>query len=232
MAATSNPFARKVDWKAVLKTNEISPQVQKHLSNVYATLTLGIATAAMSAALSLYTGFFGQWTGLAGLGMLVWLMMTPRDDPKRLPLFLGFTALEGLCVAPLIGAVMMIDPSIIATAFLMTTSVFACFSGAALFAKRRSFLYLGGILSSALSWLLFLSLMNSFFHVGAFASINLYVGLLVFSGYVVFDTQLMIEKASQGSADVIDDAVGLFLDFVNIFIRIMVILAKMSKKKE
>lgn len=41
-----------------------------------------------------------------------------------------------------------VDPSILVTALLATTTVFVCFAGTALFAKRRSFLYLGGVLSS------------------------------------------------------------------------------------
>lgn len=38
----------------------------------------------------------------------------------------------------------LLSPSIIPTAFLGTATIFACFSLSALYARRRSFLYLGG----------------------------------------------------------------------------------------
>ncbi len=45
---------------------------------------------------------------------------------------------------------LQVDPAILVTALLATTTVFVCFAGAALFSKRRSYLYLGGVLSSGL----------------------------------------------------------------------------------
>lgn len=51
-----------------------------------------------------------------------------------------------------------------------------------------------------------------------------------FAGYVVADTQLIIAKASSGYFDAVWDALELFLDFVNLFIRLLRILGK--KKKE
>lgn len=58
---------------------------------------------------------------------------------------------QGLSLGSLIDLVLQTDPSILVTALLATTTIFACFAGAALFAKRRSYLYLGGVLSSAMT---------------------------------------------------------------------------------
>lgn len=56
---------------------------------------------------------------------------------------------QGLSLGRLVGVILKADPSILVTSMLATTTVFVCFALAALLAKRRSFLYLGGILSSA-----------------------------------------------------------------------------------
>ncbi len=53
----------------------------------------------------------------------------------------------------------------------------------------------------------------------------------MFLMYVVYDTQMMIEKAVLGSKDVAWDAMELFIDFVAIFVRICVILLKNKEKK-
>jgi Bax inhibitor 1 len=53
--------------------------------------------------------------------------------------------------------------SILVTAFVGTAIAFACFSCAAIVAKRREYLYLGGLLSSGLSILLWLQFAASIF---------------------------------------------------------------------
>lgn len=58
--------------------------------------------------------------------------------------------LQGFSLGSLVDLVLQVDPSILVTALLATMTVFVCFAGAALFAKRRSYLYLGGLLSSGL----------------------------------------------------------------------------------
>jgi len=65
-------------------------------------------------------------------------------------------------------------------------------------------------------------------------SVELYVGLLMFCGYVLYDTQIIIEKATY-SQDFVWHAMSLFIDFVAIFVRILIILLnreQTKKKKE
>lgn len=77
--------------------------------------------------------------------------------------------------------------------------IFVSFSAAALVAKRRHFLYLGGILASAISGLCTLRMLNFFMggtlSAGLFA-VELYGGLAMFMCYIIFDTQVCTRAVS------------------------------------
>ena len=98
-----------------------------------------------------------------------------------------------MSLAPLLAIAHIVDTTIITTALLGTITVFICFSLSAMLAKRRSYLYLGGTLSSAISLMFVLGLVNWFMRSEFLHLLHLYAGLLVFSGFIIFDTQLIIE---------------------------------------
>jgi FtsH-binding integral membrane protein len=113
-----------------------------------------------------------------------------------------------------------------------TALAFGCFSGAALVAKRREYLYLGGLVSSGLSILMWLHFASSIFG-GSMAifKFELYFGLLVFVGYIVVDTQEIVEKAHLGDMDYVKHALTLFTDLAAIFVRILVIMMRNSSER-
>jgi len=227
-------FRRDIDWAAISKTTPLTAPIKQHLTNVYTTLALTILSAAIGSIFYLTTGIGGSLSFIAGIGLIFWLAFTPKEGntAKRFSLLMGFAFIEGISIGPLLLATLDIDPSIISTAFFGTVCVFGCFSASAYFAERRSYLFLGGLLSSSLSTLVLLGFLNIFFRSTLVLNLMLYVGLLVFCGFVCFDTQLIIEKAAQGNGDVIMDSLELFLDFVAIFVRLLIILSKDKDKKK
>lgn len=54
--------------------------------------------------------------------------------------------------------------------------------------------------------------------------VQLYFGLLIFVGYMVVDTQEIIEKAHLGDMDYVKHSLTLFTDFVAVFVRILIIM--------
>jgi len=223
---------RNIDWNAVTKTSPISRDVKNHLVNVYTTLTATILCGALGSLAFLRFHVGGTVSFFAGLLLMFWLAITPKHDVnKRCGILFGFAFMEGLSIGPLLDLVLDIDPSIVTTAFLGTVCIFASFSASAYFAERRSYLFLGGFLGTCLTSLIVIGFLNMFFRSSFMFSISLYVGLLVFCGFVVFDTQLIIEKAFYGNKDFVWDALELFLDFINIFVRLLIILTKDKKKK-
>ncbi|OMP04406.1 Bax inhibitor 1-related protein [Corchorus olitorius] len=100
----------------------------------------------------------------------------------------------------LIHLVIEVDPSVVVTALVITTPSFACFSGVALVARRREYLYLGGMISSGVSILSVV--VFCFCYLWWFLSpLHVYFGLLVFVGYMVVDAWEIIENAHLGDMD-------------------------------
>lgn len=223
----------RMDMQSLFKLNDVSPAVQNHLAKTYATLTGMVLAAALGAYAHMLYHLGGMLSTLVTVGILFYLASSRTLTlQQRVYLALGFGFFKGLSIGGLVEAVIFIDPSIVVTAFTGTVAIFACFSLAALVSKRRSFFYLGGILSSFLTVSLVLSLANLFFRSVAIMNLQLYAGLFAFVGFVVFDTQLIIEKASFGDRDYPMHAITLFVDFVAIFVRLLIILAKNSKTED
>jgi len=74
------------------------------------------------------------------------------------------------------------------------------------------------------------SILNIFFGSTFLFNVQLYAGLAMFMGYILFDTQVIIESAENGNDDFSWDAMKLFIDLIGIFVRILIILMKMNKK--
>jgi len=156
----------------------------------------------------------------------------PETSALRLGLLCAFTFIQGVAIGPLLSLILneiKDGAQIIFTAFFSTVIIFGCFSLAAFLSPRRSWLYLGGTLFSGLALLLCFSIANRFFQNSVAFSIEIYLGLFLFVGFVIFDTQLIVEKAINGDRDYTIHALELFLDFMNIFIRILIILARKKR---
>ncbi|CAG7894890.1 hypothetical protein BRARA_B02945 [Brassica rapa] len=230
----SQPGSRSWSYDSLKNLRQISPAVQNHLKRVYLTLCCALVASAFGAYLHVLWNIGGILTTIGCFGSMIWLLSSPPyEQQKRLSLLFLSAVLEGASVGPLIKLAVDFDPSILVTAFVGTAIAFICFSGAAMLARRREYLYLGGLLSSGLSMLMWLQFASSIF--GGSASIfkfELYFGLLIFVGYMVVDTQDIIEKAHLGDMDYVKHSLTLFTDFVAVFVRVLIIMLKNSADKE
>ena len=233
-------------------SQQLSRPVQRHLARVYGTL----AGVSSSAALGSLAHMNRHWIAMSLspsaasiLGLLVFAgvqLSRPRitagqQSPSsgggttqliRLAALLVFGLLQGISVGPLLYSVAhYLNPSIIPQALLLTTLIFGSFTGAALTAQRRSWLYMGGMLMSGLNIMLGMSLFSLLFGgaSGMLFSAELYLGLAVFAGFVAYDTQSIVERADAGDMDYVSHGGDLFVDLFALFVRIIVIL---SRKEE
>ncbi|KAF6158834.1 hypothetical protein GIB67_012477 [Kingdonia uniflora] len=225
---------RRWNYDSLKNFRQISPVVQNHLKLVYLSLCCTLVASAVGVWLHLLWNIGGFLTTIGCFVSMIWLLSTPANqENKRVSLLMAAGLFKGASIGPLIELAIKIDTSILITAFVGTAIAFGCFSAAAMLAKRREYLYLGGLLSSGLSILFWLHFASSIFGGSAATfKFELYFGLLVFVGYIVVDTQEIIEKAHLGDLDYVKHALTLFTDFVAVFVRILIIMLKNSMEKE
>lgn len=214
--------------------NRLEPPVRQHLKNVYGTLMMTCGAASAGVYIDMYTRFqAGLLSALVGVGLMLMLIATPdngKNTNLRLGYLLGFGLTSGMGLGPLLDYVSIVDPSIIVTALLGTTIVFVCFSIAAMLAERGSWLFLGGTLMTLLSSMSLMALVNIFMQNHFLYQAHLYLGLILMCGFVLFDTQLIIEKRRMGNKDFVQHALELFIDFIGILRRLLIILTQKEKE--
>ncbi|XP_076242480.1 bax Inhibitor-1 [Calliopsis andreniformis] len=230
MAAVLKTFVRSF-------TNRLESPVRQHLKNVYGCLSLSTCAAALGAYVHLYTELLqaNLLTNLGTLGLLFALIATPdngKNQKLRLSYLLGFALLSGLGLGPLLQLVIAVNPNIIITSLIGVTVVFVSFSISSLLAERGRWLYLGGTLISLLNMIVLFSFVNLFLRWSLFYHVHLYGGLFLMCGFVIYDTQLIIEKFHMGSKDFILHSLDLFIDFIGIFRHLLVILTEKESKNQ
>ncbi|HUV02546.1 MAG TPA: Bax inhibitor-1 family protein [Desulfobacteria bacterium] len=143
-------------------------------------------------------------------------------------MLLLFTLLTGITTAPIVyWAGVQGGTQIIFEALALTTVVFGSLAGYVYF-TGRDFRSMGTFLFFALFGLILASLVNIFLNQPLFSVIIDVAVLLVFLGFVLYDMSKILRDYSE---DQVTDAVlALYLDFLNIFIRILELLI-LSKRR-
>jgi len=210
--------------------DKLEKDVRIHLKNVYTTLTLALLTAVVGVIVnhlfSLHT--FHLIFTIGVFGLIFALHSTPpgrNTEKRRLTYLFALSFLIGITTGPLISYVAIKDPSVVFNAYIITLVVFGSFSLAALYADSTKFLGLGGFLASALLCLLVTSFFSRY---AAVHSVIIWGGLIINSLFILYDTQLIAEKRRRGDTDYIQHTLQLFIDFVNIFRYLLIILKDRS----
>lgn len=231
MAAT---FQRQADNFFRSLDQKLEPPVKSHLKQVYSTLALATFAAGIGSYIHLFTNFMsgGILAALGALGFGIALSVTPDDGKntqKRLSYLMGFAGFTGLAMGPLMEIAIYLNPRIIPMSLISTCLVFASFSLSSIFSSHSKWLYVGGGLMSMMSVMMFMSIVNLFIGSYYLFQAQLYLGLVVFCLFVMYDTAMIIEKRRMGDTDYIRHAMLLFIDFADIFRTLMVILIQKER---
>ena len=156
------------------------------------------------------------------IGLLVGLMFAKRKAGLNLILLFAFTFVSGLTLTPILGRTFAMPggAAIVAQAFTLTT---VAFGGLSVFAMntKRDFTAWGKMLFITLIVLLVAMLLNLFFKSPIFQVALSCVAAVLFSAYILYDTQNIIRGNYETP---IEGAVDLYLDFLNLFVSLLRIL--------
>lgn len=190
---------------------------------------LGVAFTATQPALQIAVIQHPFITFIAMFAPLWMVMRSPREYPKNLVLTFLFTFIEGIWLAPFLFAAEQASPGVVGEAGLLTFTAFGALSLYAVF-SRRDFSAWGSFFMVGLVVLFVAMLLNMFFHSAAAGLWISGVGVLVFSGLLVFDTWRLLRSGVFGPEDYVVTAVQIYLDLLNLFVFILSLLGGRSRR--
>lgn len=178
--------------------------------------------------------------GLAGsIGTMIGCRATHPDNYiQKYALWGAFNVTQAALLSPL----MFMQPALLARAGLYTVAMMGSLAWVGATAKQEKYLYLGGPLLAGVAIVAVSGLAPLVLPVTAVRTLAvtenlwLYGGLAVFGGFTLYDVQKVLahaRMAEQGmlAKDPVNESIGLELDFINIFIRMVQILGMQQRRK-
>ena len=206
-----------------------------HMRKVYATLAAGIGIAAGSSIFAMATPLATMHPfipGLAAFVPLMGLMYTNQHTHSyalRAGLFAAFTGLSGVALAPLLLVALKVSPAVVPQALLLTTALFGSMTALSLMAKPGAMLRWGVPLGGGVLLLMGAGIASMFVPVTSawyplLHSFQMYGGIGIFTLFIAYDTQRMIDEYEMGEDDHLKHAVDQFINVKNIFTRLLILL--------
>jgi FtsH-binding integral membrane protein len=133
----------------------------------------------------------------------------------------AFTTLTGVVISPLLYLLGQVNPGSILTAGVLTVAIFGGLTAYA-FISKRDFSFMRGMLTVGLIVVFAAVILNFFVASGAFGFAISAAVLLLFSGFVLYDTSNIIRHYPVN--EYISGALSLYLDAFNIFLALLNLL--------
>ncbi|NXY43539.1 LFG4 protein, partial [Ceuthmochares aereus] len=205
------------------------------LRKVYSILSIQVLLTTVTSAIFLYSTGVQAFvherpallliSGLGSLAVIVALIFYRHQHPVNLYLLFGFTLLEALTVAI---AVSFYDVSIVLQAFILTTAVFLVLTTYTLQSKRDFSKFGAGYVVVLIFFLIVLFVKILFFYSETMELVFAAAGALLFCGFIIYDTHLLMHKLSP--EEYILAAINLYLDIINLFLHLLRLLEAFNKK--
>jgi modulator of FtsH protease len=133
----------------------------------------------------------------------------------------GFTTLTGVIISPVLYYFSLVNPASIIQAGVLTVGIFGGLT-AYVFISRRDFSFLRGMVVTGLIVVILAGLLNIFIGSSALGFAVSAAALLLFSGFVLYDTSNIIRRYPTN--EYVAGALSLYLDAFNIFLALLRLL--------
>ncbi len=207
--------------ESVLATNRV-------LRNTYALLSMTLLFSAIMAgvAMAINAPPLHGLVMLVGFFGLFFLTYRLRNSIWGLPAVFALTGFMGFTLGPILSLYLALPNGgqIIMTAMGGTGAIFLALSAYVL-TTRKDFSFMGGFLMVGVLVVVLASIANIFFHMPALQLAISAMAILIFSGFILYDTSQIIHG---GETNYIMATVMLYVDIYNIFINLLAILGIMG----
>ncbi len=165
---------------------------------------------------------------LLEIALIVSISLLKRKSPVNLILLLLFSLVSGMTLSPIIYTALAIDPTSLAVGFIMTALFFFGLVFYSL-STKKDFRSLGGFLVGALLVAIVASIFNFFIKNLVFDFILDVVIVVIFLGMILLDMSRILRDYDDG--DYVTATLSLYLDFINILVRIISILLRVRRRE-
>lgn len=228
--------------------------LQEYMSRVYTRTAMGVGATIGTGLLSLplATEYPFQVLGAGAVTSLISVLgigyinpiqkndhgcFRTENPPLREASFWGLATGMGLAFAPMLGMTQAIDPSILPSALVISGSILGGCAYASTRIQDETIMAWKAPLGVGLLTLLGTQVVGlasmMLFGPGPFSSllhnVDIYGGVALFTAMSIYDSHIARKSYQEGNADHLGCATSLYLDFINLFVRIMEILG-CSKK--
>ena len=211
-------------------------QLAMHTSNVYNLVCWFVGAYTIGAYLTMFISGYTYAILMASIVaslVFTFLFASAITDSSKFNYGMLTAGSMGTMCGHIIQYANIIDDTILPLSVTITLGVFGTMTFITQFVTDSQMLMLGGFLSSVLSGLIIFGFFSMFFTVPEIVhDIRLLVGFITFCGYITYDTYKMREKFRQGKIDYYEHAMSLFLDMVNIFVKVLSHLVKYKRRDE
>lgn len=177
-----------------------------------------------------------MFIGIVMIGLLILALFSRKSIiPRKFSMNFVylFTFIDGILMSPIIRYYVGSMGTDVVISILLATA--AIFGGLAFVANRSEsgkFLRLGPILLIALIVLLVMSVINIFINGSMYNIIISIFGIVIFSGYILYDVSLIKSEIDYGGINDRDDlsihVLNLYLDFINIFLDLLRLIKELN----
>lgn len=228
----------QIDSTSYNATAAIGAGRNKVLRNTYMLLGISMIPTVIGAliGMSMNFAFMAQHPIMYTLVMfgvmmgLFFAIQANRNSSLGVVLLLALTGFMGLMLGPILQFALHLanGGQIVGLAAGGTGAIFVALSLIASTSKR-DFSFLGKFLMVGLVLLILASLANLFFHIPALALMLSAVGVLIFSGFILFDVNRIVNG---GETNYVMATLSIYLDIYNLFINLLQLLMMLMGERD